>query len=1384
MKNTIQLLLALISVGVIAQTNTENFIKTISYTEAFNLSELSTVNEDFKIEQVGYSDGLGRMKQSLSLREGGDFQTIIQYHEYDEFGREVKQFLPYSATLSNDDYRSSSIISSELMSFYDTGKYGYTTNPYSETRFEKSPQQRPLEQGAPGNEWAIGEHSVKTEYGFNKPNDILKFWVILQTHNSAPELSYSGDYFESKSLRETLIKDENYNALQGVGSKGVQISYSDKQGRVVLDRRANISYQGQQKIFTDVHDTYYIYDDYGNLTYVLSPELSSKIVSNGELVSNWQALLDDLGYQFRYDNRNRLIEKKIPGKGKEKIVYDALDRPILTQDAIQQQNNEWLFTKYDAFGRVAYTGVYSSGFSQSEEQARANTESLVVSELQKTALETPTNIGGTQVYYSNDAYPMLSLEVLTVNYYDTYVDHLGVDLPTDVYGVVPSSTNTKGLPTVSKVKVLDVTPSNWITTITGYDAKARAVYVESRNTYLGTSDKVYSKLDFVGKVLETTTTHEKSGHAMITTTDAFTYDHMGRMLTHLQYLDDSPVQLITSNTYDELGQLVSKKVGGEIFESGYSGIENISVTPQGVITKDTGTNSYDGGLSTLGVLQGDGGIRFRAVTEDKRFAVGLNNISSNESHSEIDYSFVFFWTSNKYKIRIKEPGHSSAYLTGFVNYQAGDDFSIEREGNVLSFMHNGDEVASHTMTTNYVNLVGDISMADIGCSITDLDLYATQITKYLQKVDYTYNVRGWLTNINDVSTLFSSSIPDLFHFKINYNEVVANSSATPLYNGNISQTIWRSENDDDDLRLYSYSYDYLNRIVGAKGYKGSLLSNIVPDNFHNLEDVGYDMNGNILTLKRHGLGDHSGMWDDLSYSYYPNTNQLQAVADVAPAVSKQGGFKDGATLATEYTYDVNGNMLTDSNKEITQIEYNHLNLPTRIEVTNQVSTDEITYVYDATGIKLSKKVTTAMGDVYTYYAGNYVYSEGVAGSAAETLQFMNHPEGYIEPVANTNKSTKGFDANTGETTYSSYNYVFQYKDHLGNVRLSYSDSDNSGDVDDSEIIEESNYYPFGLIQKGYNYDIVGGNSLAQKFKYNGIEFEESLGLNLYEMDLRSYDPAIGRFNGLDPVIHYSQGTSVAFDNNPIFWADPSGADAFNSAAASGHFGFSEIGGSSMRLDIIGANGSTHVSIDSSTQDIQEAIDRVGGDMINLSSSMPSHSTLGDNKTFTNSFSGLLNISDDNGYDINGNKISDKGGDEIDYLYDACGNEIGSTKVNFKMLGGPFGNIKKSDNELFDLEGYGVRGWTMAKGTIKQDNTFFEMFVGGKTAGFVYNSIKVPFFKALGEGISKYVPSLGRGKYFRIGKSTSHGREVFRVTYGNRRDHLFDVDLGKIPKKKL
>ncbi|WP_299111467.1 RHS repeat-associated core domain-containing protein [uncultured Winogradskyella sp.] len=134
----------------------------------------------------------------------------------------------------------------------------------------------------------------------------------------------------------------------------------------------------------------------------------------------------------------------------------------------------------------------------------------------------------------------------------------------------------------------------------------------------------------------------------------------------------------------------------------------------------------------------------------------------------------------------------------------------------------------------------------------------------------------------------------------------------------------------------------------------------------------------------------------------------------------------------------------------------------------------------------------------TEYVGNYIYENN-------SLKMFSHPEGYSEPIPSGKIPT--------------YRYIYQFKDHLGNVRLTYADSDGNGSINSStEIIEENNYYPFGLKHKGYN-DIVSANvnSVASKFKYNGKELDEDLGLNLYHYGFRLYDPAIGRFPSIDPI---------------------------------------------------------------------------------------------------------------------------------------------------------------------------------------------------------------------------------------------------------------------------
>jgi RHS repeat-associated protein len=88
-----------------------------------------------------------------------------------------------------------------------------------------------------------------------------------------------------------------------------------------------------------------------------------------------------------------------------------------------------------------------------------------------------------------------------------------------------------------------------------------------------------------------------------------------------------------------------------------------------------------------------------------------------------------------------------------------------------------------------------------------------------------------------------------------------------------------------------------------------------------------------------------------------------------------------------------------------------------------------------------------------------------------------------------------------------------------------------------------NYYPFGLLQKGYN-NIISGNSnaAAEKFGFGGKELQDKLGLEWYDVSARNYDPALGRWMNVDPLAEsfasFSPYTYVY--NNPLNYTDSTG----------------------------------------------------------------------------------------------------------------------------------------------------------------------------------------------------------------------------------------------------
>ncbi len=608
---------------------THNYIYSRTYqNEKGSVPASKFANDNDYVQQITFFDGLGRPKQQNAIRQAPDGKDIVTHIAYDDYGRQDTEWLPlYEPLEATGNYRTGDL-ESDIRSYYknhvDYGldfptATGTDINANSKKKLEASPLSRVLKQAAPGEDWKLVEgaddHSIEFAYLTNTHDDqnptdptmdnVRLFRVTFANNNpDEPVLAENGYYLQGE-LYKNITKDENHD---GTTTKlHTTEEFTDKQGRVVLKRTYALMNNAEE-----AHDTHYVYDDYGNLTYVLPPKMDA----SSETLANINTNMNELGYQYVYDHRNRLVEKRIPGKGWEHIIYNKLDQPIMTQDSVQRTTGEWLFTQYDAFGRVAYTGKATiSGDRPTIQGTVTGLPSNHVLWTARTADENSTNtIGGRAVHYNTNGYPEVAdiTEVLTVNYYDNYAfDRANEPTPPALVFDTALDSRTKGLPTGSLVKVL--TTNDWITTVSRYDDKGRSIYTYSENEYLETVDVVETDLDFVGKPLKVKSSHTRNSTTIVTL-DNFEYDHVGRLLKQTQCIGDEtmgdtceaatntslvlenttvdtdrsaqdnivikPVttisgnvtlavtgnggqeELIVYNDYDELGQLETKKVGG------------------------------------------------------------------------------------------------------------------------------------------------------------------------------------------------------------------------------------------------------------------------------------------------------------------------------------------------------------------------------------------------------------------------------------------------------------------------------------------------------------------------------------------------------------------------------------------------------------------------------------------------------------------------------------------------------------------------------------------------------------------------------------------------------------------------------------------------------
>lgn len=329
MKNIFRLLFVLFSVIAMGQTQTENYFKTVTYKvpTAMNIIAPSISQA---AQSITYFDGLGRAIQRIEGQQSNSGNDIITHMEYDRFGRGIEEYLPFKAETTTMVFDAAA--KTNVLSYYGNPNASVngnpsmeaTSNPFNRKEMEASPLNRILKQAAPGNDWKSGSgHEIKMEYQSNFANEVKLFNAVTNWNSVSGIYDISlvdAGYYNASQLYKTITYDENTAAVP-LETNGSTIQFKDKQGRIVLSR----TYEAAVK-----HDTYYVYDIYGNLIYVIPPKADGNVTA---------VVLNNLCYQYKYDYRHRMVEKKLPGKQWEFIVYDKLDRVVATGPAASPFSN-------------------------------------------------------------------------------------------------------------------------------------------------------------------------------------------------------------------------------------------------------------------------------------------------------------------------------------------------------------------------------------------------------------------------------------------------------------------------------------------------------------------------------------------------------------------------------------------------------------------------------------------------------------------------------------------------------------------------------------------------------------------------------------------------------------------------------------------------------------------------------------------------------------------------------------------------------------------------------------------------------------------------------------------------------------------------------------
>ncbi|MEE0977912.1 MAG: RHS repeat-associated core domain-containing protein [Muribaculaceae bacterium] len=416
------------------------------------------------IRSYAYFDLLGHNHINQTEQPDGSYLSTLT--EYDNMGRPCRQWLPVATSENPDPQTLRQAASDQYAQAY----------PWEETIYEKSPRALPIETIPAGDPWHTPTiHSRRQQHHTNASSGATSAPLYVITSDGVKTTTNH----PAATLSVTSTTDEDGNT---------STTWTNLRGQTLQTTQGSAT-------------THYIYNDNGDLAYILPPGLTGTH-------SRSDREMQQLAYWYDYDSRGRLITKKLPGLREIYYIYDPADR-LIAQQSASLPSDQWRIYAYDKLNRQTLTLDCTISRQQAQQYAQTIRN---------------TTLGGPLAGYSLPDLPDTSPTIVCASYYDNYSFINTLFLTSEFKLKSPKTNNLElFLNSCNPAGLLTGTYTGQGYEVYYYDNLGQIIQRYATGFNTGRTTNIYN---YTGQI--TTTIHESDSEALGTTTVNYTYDSASR----------------------------------------------------------------------------------------------------------------------------------------------------------------------------------------------------------------------------------------------------------------------------------------------------------------------------------------------------------------------------------------------------------------------------------------------------------------------------------------------------------------------------------------------------------------------------------------------------------------------------------------------------------------------------------------------------------------------------------------------------------------------------------------------------------------------------------------------------------------------------------------